>query len=446
MKTYSKRIAFVISAQHLIPHGGIGQFCKGFTELAKDAGWCVDIILDKSPNDGPFVEYLSTIAGKIIYSPSALPYKNHQKTFAFSDSMNIERMYNFRESMMLAFQENIYDMIVVNTPEAIVPIYGFGIQEYLPIVFYTHNENMVFKDTNTFKGVFNDSFDEFFLKVVSADGIVLGTQCQRNVDEMVAQGIKNSVKLPMPLPERDLRTRYDGEREGVLFIGRWEDRKNPKEYLRVIEETKLPARVMTNETGAKNFERELTRIGVPFDIRIAITGQEKCDFIKQSKVFYMPSKSECYSFAFFETHGHVPSVVIEDYKWYTNFDTSTFSVCKKADVVAEIKRLYASDARPDLSYILDRDAETKQCWIDFLDRFKPKQSNSNQSNFVKKDNLYYHDHIKSLGRFASIEDVISVLANRAKYQVVYTDTETWFSQAGSPPEESKSESVELSFD
>ena len=60
MKTYGKRIAFCISDQHLVPHGGIGQFAKGFTEMAKDLNWKVDLILDKaSSNDfGALVESL----------------------------------------------------------------------------------------------------------------------------------------------------------------------------------------------------------------------------------------------------------------------------------------------------------------------------------------------------------------------------------------------------
>ncbi len=45
MKTYSKRIAFLISDQHFIPHGGIGQFAKGFTEMCQRIGWKVDIVL-----------------------------------------------------------------------------------------------------------------------------------------------------------------------------------------------------------------------------------------------------------------------------------------------------------------------------------------------------------------------------------------------------------------
>ena len=51
MRTYNKRIAFLISDQHFITHGGIGQFAKGFTELGDRINWKVDIILDKEPTN-----------------------------------------------------------------------------------------------------------------------------------------------------------------------------------------------------------------------------------------------------------------------------------------------------------------------------------------------------------------------------------------------------------
>ena len=51
MKLYTKRIAFLISDQHFIPHGGIGSFAKGFTEMCGRIGWKVDIVLDKAPTN-----------------------------------------------------------------------------------------------------------------------------------------------------------------------------------------------------------------------------------------------------------------------------------------------------------------------------------------------------------------------------------------------------------
>lgn len=51
MRTYDKRIAFLISDPTFYIHGGIGQFTKSFTEMCQRINWKVDIILDKQPTN-----------------------------------------------------------------------------------------------------------------------------------------------------------------------------------------------------------------------------------------------------------------------------------------------------------------------------------------------------------------------------------------------------------
>ena len=434
----NRRIAFVISSQHLIPHGGIGQFAKGFCEMARAQNWIVDLILDRAPVAGEFLDYLETISGKTVYPRTPLSNQGHTRTFTFQDSYSLERMINFRESFMEAQQTNIYDLVIINTPEAVVPIYGLGIQDQLPIVFYTHNENMVFKSEKMFKGVFNDSFDEFFGAAISAPGIIVGTQSPLNLAEL-SKTYSGAKCLPMPLPETGLLEVYDGPRDGVLFIGRWEERKNPQEFIRVIQATGLPARVMTNTTGAAKFKAEFDRIGAKYDIRIQITGQEKCDFIRSSRVFYMPSRSESYGFALFETHAHVPSVVVAGYDWPDNFPRDRFHTAKAADVPALIKKLYAEEFVPDVSYIQDLHNGTAAPWKKMIEEFEPKYTSGKTANIALMDDIWYEDYILSLGRFASVDDVKSVYKNRNKFHIKYTEDGTWLSKTNQPPAKKESD-------
>jgi hypothetical protein len=58
MRTYDKRIGFLVSYQTLVPHGGIGQFAKSFCELMDKYNIKVDIITDKEPQDSEFVKSL----------------------------------------------------------------------------------------------------------------------------------------------------------------------------------------------------------------------------------------------------------------------------------------------------------------------------------------------------------------------------------------------------
>ena len=94
MKTYRKRIAFMISDQHFIPHGGIGSFCKSFTEMCGRIDWKVDIILDKAPT-GTFDKVIEGAGANLVWPLEPLRYSDHTATFAFSDSINFEKIINF---------------------------------------------------------------------------------------------------------------------------------------------------------------------------------------------------------------------------------------------------------------------------------------------------------------------------------------------------------------
>ena len=433
MRTYNKRIGFLIADQHFIPHGGIGQFAKGFTEMCQRINWKVDIILDKQPTN-EFSDYVKSLGANIVYPSNPLRYSSHTATFAFSDSINFEKMVNFRESILQAFQTNIYDMLVCNTQEAMSAAYAMGIGKYIPVVFYTHSYSMVFRDEQDFSDVCIDEYHNFFNKHMELSHSFVGTQSQKNVDEMTKYGAKNVSLLRMPLSERGLLQPNDGPRKGVLFIGRWEERKNPSAYIKVMKETGLPCKVMTNSNGAKKFEKAFSEAGITdYEIKIAIVGQEKVDFIKSCKVFFMPALGENYPFAFSECLGHMPCVVLDNQEWSDNFDEKYFYKEKLANAGNLIKLLYNVDnyyANGALDYINQLDNDTAKGWIQFLDNFIAKRSNTNAAKINNYDTVCYRDYIKELDRgHLAREDFESVLANRHKYIVnVYTDDNTYLSK------------------
>jgi glycosyltransferase involved in cell wall biosynthesis len=435
MKTYSKRIGFLIADQHFIPHGGIGQFAKGFTELCGRIDWKVDIILDKAPTNA-FSDYVKSLGANIVYPEDALKYSDHTATFAFSDSINFEKIVNFRKSILHAFQTNIYDMLVCNTQEAMSAAYAMGISKYMPVVFYTHSYSMVFRDEQDFSDVCIDAYHTFYNKHMEFSDIFVGTQSQKNKTELTKYGATNCEILRMPLSERGLLDAYTGPREGVLFIGRWEERKNPAAYIKIMKETGLPCRVMTNSNGAKKFEAKFKEAGITdYVIKAGIVGQEKVDFIKGSKVFFMPALGENYPFAFSECLGHMPCVVLDNQEWSDNFDSKYFVKTKLTSAAEHINTAYQMDPAEyaktgALDYIYDLDSVTAKGWVSFLDTFVAKRSNSNAAKINNNETVCYRDYITALNRtHLAREDFESVLANRYKFIInVYTDDNTYLSK------------------
>ena len=434
MRLYKKRVAFCISDQHLVPHGGIGQFAKGFVEMANKIDWKVDIITDK-PTTNEFAKLVESLGANLIAPKNALSYKNHTGTFAFTDSINFEKMINFRDAVMNAFHNNIYDMVVCNSLEAMPAVLSFDLNTYIPVVFYTHEESMVFRDTRKFKGVFLESCNEFFNNLMNLESCYIGTQSARNVSEIKNNGGVSVEHLSMPMSERELLTSDYSERKGVLYIGRWEDRKNPEAFLKVIKETGLPAKIMTNANGKKKFEARLAELGITdYEIKASIVGKEKVDFIKSAKVHFNPSLRENYPFTFFECLGHMPCIVIDKSVWVTNFDPAYYIRLPLNEVAEVLKVEYNADRKQRnhdaLQYIKHLDFQTSDRWKKFLSSYtQTSLSRSDSAKINDYTEIKYSDFIKILNRTQlAIDDVKSILTNKSKYNIIYTDNDTYLSK------------------
>ena len=330
MKTYDKRIGFLVSYQTLIPHGGIGQFTKSFCELMDQHNIKVDIITDKEPQD---TEFVKSIPANIIAPLESLKYTDHSNIFMYGDTFCYERMANFRTAIVEALEHNLYDVLICNTYETVQVASTMGLEDVIQVIAYTHLESQRFKDT---KNPFLFNTNVAMRYQLSTPNIDVGTQSKFNqlhLDE-------SSYHLPIPITERDLLTDYTGEREGILFVGRWEEGKNPELFIDLIEQTKLPAKVMTSPNGVKKFEERLSKLGVKYEVRASIVGQEKVDFIKSSRIAFNPSTVESYGMAFYEQHIQLPTLVLENQRWTNNFNKNFFYTCTKKDMAAKAKELY----------------------------------------------------------------------------------------------------------
>ena len=393
-------------------------------------GWKVDVVLDKAPT-GTFDKVIETAGANIIWPLEPLRYSDHTATFAFSDTINFEKIINFRKALVEAFQENIYDMIVCNTQEAMTAAYAITVNKYIPVVFYTHLHSMIFRESQG-SDVFLDSYHNFYNKHMEFTDIVIGTQSQKNIDELTKYGATNCHLLPMPMSERNLLEPGNNTQKGVLFIGRWEEGKNPEAYIRAMKECKLPCKVMTNSNGAKKFEKAFSEAGITdYEIKAGITGQEKVDFIKSASVFFMPSLRENYPFAFLECLGHMPCVVLDNQDWSENFDSKYFHKVSINEAADKIKQLYGTpQVSGALEYVNQLDNDVAKKWIEFLDSFVGKRSNTNSAKINTYDTVKYRDYIKDLNRtHLAREDFESVLSNKKKFiNVLYTDNDTYLSK------------------
>lgn len=423
-----KRIGFLVSSQTLIPHGGIGQFTKSFCELMNSHGVYVDIITDKSPQ-GVADEFVKELKATIIYPADPIKYTDHSAIFMYEDSYCYERMANFRNATIKALTTNLYDAFICNTYETIQVISTLGLNDFIQTIAYTHLESQIFKDT---KNPFMDSVNDMMRLQLQMPGVTIGTQSVFNR----LQFDYDVEHLPIPLPEKALLQEYNKPREGVLFIGRWEEGKNPELYLDLIEQTKLPARVMTNANGAKKFEDRLKKLGVDYKIAVSVIGQEKVDFITSCRVAFNPSTVESYGIAFYEQMIQLPTFALDNVRWTQNFDSRFFATTNKKKMVEDITLAYNLYDTADKWYtqgtvkqFSETEASVFHKWNHCFTEFQSRKSNSNTAKICNETTVKYADFIEGLKRrIICIDDVKSVLSNRHKFRVIYTEQDTWLTK------------------
>ncbi len=441
MRTYDKRIGFLVSYQTLIPHGGIGQFAKSFCELMDEYNIKVDIITDKEPQDSEFVKSLKA---NVIAPLEPLKYTEHSNIFMYGDTFCYERMANFRTAIVEALEHNLYDALICNTYEAVQVASTMGLEDVIQIIAYTHLESQIFKDT---KNPFLYNTNVLMRQQLETDNIFVGTQSMFNL--LHVNG--TAQHLPIPITERSLLEEYNSEREGVLFVGRWEEGKNPELFIDLIEQTGLPAKVMTSPNGVKKFEERLKKIGATYDVRASIVGQEKVDFIKSSRIAFNPSVVESYGMAFYEQHIQLPTLVLENQRWTKNFNSDFFYTCTKKDMAKRAKELYDSFENADTWYLLgsldnakNHESKVFHKWNQCFNEFKSKESNTNTAKICGETTVRLQDYIKGLDRkIICIDDIRSVLTNKHKFRVIYTDEDTYLTKDPNfePTEEVTGESL-----
>lgn len=442
MRTYDKRIGFLVSSQTLIPHGGIGQFAKSFCELMDEHNIKVDIITDKEPHDNEFVKSLKA---NIVAPLEPLRYTDHSNIFMYGDTFCYERMANFRNAIIEALEHNLYDAFICNTYETVQVASTMGLEDIIQVIAYTHLESQIFKDT---KNPFLHNTNALMRQQLRTDNIFIGTQSKFNSLELAEIGAWH---LPIPITERALLEEYHGDREGILFVGRWEEGKNPELFIDLIEQTGLPAKVMTSPNGVKKFEERLAKIGATYDVRASIVGQEKVDFIKSSRIAFNPSVVESYGMAFYEQHIQLPTLVLENQRWTKNFNDEFFYYCNKKNMAERAKQLYDSFDTAEKWYNLESLKHAKfmenkvfHKWNDCFHEFTPKTSNTNTAKICSETTVKLQDYIQNLGRkIICIDDIRSVLTNKHKFRVIYTDDDTYLTKdpAFEPKQEETSESL-----
>lgn len=334
-----KRVAFIINRMNFRPSSGHGIWMKGCVETLLSHGHFVDIICDGEPEENFLSEYNIN-----VYTPDKsdrLGYTKHNYLFQFADSFNFEKAINFRAAITKALTNHIYDLAICNDTESAFVCYQMELYKHMRIASYAHECHSINPELG--EGVFKDCYYDLIERMMYFPITTL-IQTNQNKNKLLSVLPHDKSNLYVqPYPLTDSANVNVLNKEGLLWIGRHEERKNPGAYVKVLADIKekygveLKAIVMTRAAHVKKFEADFESIGhTNYEIKSDIVGEEKARCIQSAKVAFMPYKNESFGIAVLESLRYMPTVVIDKYSWHFNFDGMSNLLLANSKNVADV--------------------------------------------------------------------------------------------------------------
>jgi glycosyltransferase involved in cell wall biosynthesis len=309
------RVAIVMS-NYQYKNRGIGTYVNTWIEWGILNNYQIDLITDSSDiNTNQFEKY-SDLVNVISADDNTLKqeYRDNNITFEM-EIFKIELAARLRSSMIKAFSKFAYDCIIINGQEALLTAESIRLSEFHPNVYYpTHSIADV--------GI----FDNRFFQSAITSGILAKSKIKiiAQSDKTAELFLENMANTPERVSTVGLivadRTMLDfnrnTDREGIVYIGPWEPRKDPGRFLDACKNTNNKAIIISpTKTSADKFKKQCLSLGIEHEIHIGLTGVNKVEVLKRAALAIIPSKEETFCFTALECAHLCRTIIPNDRAW-----------------------------------------------------------------------------------------------------------------------------------
>ena len=254
----------------------------------------------------------------------------------------------------------------------------------------------------------------------------------------------NLYTLPYPLTDSNPITGL--EKDGLLFIGRHEDRKNPGMYIKLLAGIKekygveIKAKVLTRAAHVKKFEADFAEIGhTNYEIKADVVGDEKAQMIQSSKMAFMPYKNESFGIAVLEALRFMPTIVLSKFNWHYNFHNfSNLIQCSDKELIEKAWETYQTDnideKKTELEFEEYQSDFTKSLMLLLYDAIDVKSKQEPRNRLYKylqdnkgqwKDLASYFRTENTKGCIYLTSDIETLYMGKGWFDVHHTDAHTF---------------------
>jgi len=436
-----KRIAFIINVKNFRPSSGHGIFMKGAVETFQRHGHFIDIICDGDPEEN----FLENYQVNIYTPPKHLrtSYVKHCNLFEFEDSFNYEKCINFRTALTTALSNHVYDLIICNDTESAFVCYQMQLHNNIAIATYAHECASINPELKS--GVFKNCYYDLIDKMMFWPEMQTLIQTEQNQEKLTERFQTPTNTKVQYYPLTDSTDLQINTRDGLLFIGRHEERKNPAEFIKVLKgikekyDVELKANIMTRTSHVKKWKADFESIGHSnYEIVADVVGYEKERIIQSSKVAFMPYKNESFGIAVLEALRWMPTVVISKFNWHYNFKNfKNYIATDTANLVDVIWNAYNNGGANQTEVEKEFDEYQLKYETALLSHFKDfARSNSSEprsrlylklkekkGEWLSLEEYFSTENSKAVIYLTS--DIESIYTNLSWYQILHTNKSTY---------------------
>lgn len=432
IQKFNKRIALVILSTGYV-NRGLATSVNGWIEWGMRYDVMVDIITDCAPKkNNQFIRYMDYANWIVPTNPTDIEtltqYDRTDDITLGKQTIRLEECVRLRESIMTALSKHSYDMIILNNIDCLYTAVGMCLHVYCDnLYYYTHSEN-------DFGWGKSDAITKLTVGLLKENRIKILCATERNRYEFlkISNYDANLITIaPLHLGQPELLDFDDeDEREGLLFVGPYEPRKQPELFVSVCKATKLPALLITpSQTSAEKFKKRFLEEGIEHEIYIGLSGQNKVSIIKKAAAALITSKEETFCYTAFEAAHSCRTILPAEREW-TRAHSNWCILAKESEMAAVVLENYGKPQTPQVQHTLRNHAAlADKINLDLIN--KPKTKFKAHNAFVKA--LDQHEQIKVEDFYANrpsitIDELYYPVALQwhSDYEIVHTKTATYW--------------------
>lgn len=376
--TYPHRVCLALTARHLDPSGGISNFVLSLVKMLPDTMF--DLVTDDATEAQKWFGILPNVHYSRIANTRLLQNNSFWQT-SFSLNVHLGKTILIAEALAEQCKRVVYDCVIVNDYESLYAALLTGLVNIMPVCYITH---IPLKSQ-----IYPPMFGELENLVLQHSRLRVITQLETNkADYSCADKM---ITAPLPITDDRFLVPYDGPRDGILFIGRYETRKAPEKFIEFVK--RFPGAKVKVLSGGKNpiekWQKCLSEAGVTnLEFGHKLVGEEKVRFIQSSKLAYHPSTNESFGLCALETAYSCPTI-LSDAPWADYF--TQFPFCMRMDDFTP-ERLEGFDHKKQIEKMIEAHQKpTLRAWQGILFDRLDAPTKLAEPSVIRKINKIYRD-------------------------------------------------------